>query len=144
MMKKIIIIFLALSMFATMLPFAVQAKTDPNEVDLEIDNLGRTRKGSCLYNFSYRLYNNGPDNIINEDFYDRSYYKSGGNWYYHTDSEIHHENFYLNANQYSPYYYWEGYLPSGWHWFSTWTDVFDDVDETNENNNDVLKFWYFY
>ena len=124
-------------MLAIVIPLTVQAKTDPNEVDLEVTNLSKQRLGSCYYKISYRLYNNGPDDIVNEDFWDVGGY-DGWTWY------IYHENFSLEANQYSPYYYWEGYIPAGFHLYSICTDVYDDVDETNENNNCKVKLWFFY
>ena len=59
-------------------------------------------------------------------------------------SLIHHTNFDLDANQYSSIFSWNGYWPSGWHWFILEIDIYDDVDETNEANNDETGFWFFY
>ena len=145
MRKKIIATFLALGMLATILPLTVQAEeeTEP-EVDLDVTNVSVTRISRLYYRFCYRLYNHGPDDIENADFWDAGGYKSGGKWYVHQDSWIHHTNFYLEANHYSPTYCWYGYMPGGFRWFCQCTDELKDVDETNEDNNCDVGFWYFF
>jgi hypothetical protein len=147
MMKKIIATFLTLGLLATILPLAVQAGPGPStaDVDLVVKNVSIVRLDEVgLYNTTYRLYNHGPDDIINADFWDASGYKPLlGQWYVHMDSLIEHNAFYLDANHYSPYYSWEGYWPTGPHWWCVCTDEYDDVDETDDDNNCVVGFKIF-
>ena len=89
----------------------------------------------------YKLYNAGPTNIVNENFTDAGYYLMSGTWYEIAASVQRHYNFYLEGQYYSGSYFYNWYAPPGIHWLSQWTDISEEVPDSNYDNNYKSALW---
>jgi len=132
MMKtKTIIIFGLL--FATIFAgLAISASATP---DLRVSDLWRGYIGTTRHwQVGYTLYNAGPTDIENEAFSDAGFYYWGA-WYKIAASEQRHTNFDLDAQTYSSNYFYNWYAPPGIHTLSQWTDIYEEVPDSNYDNN---------
>ena len=139
MKRKITTTLLILITLVLILPMAAQALPDL------VVNAARIawRNGPLDYTIKYQLRNIGPDDLEDATFYDAAYYKESGKWYIIPSSIIIHVNYDLGASENSEWFYWRSDMPSGWTWWCQCTDIYDDVEEENEENNCKLKLDLF-
>lgn len=146
MRKTAVVMFLTLMMLATLLPMtAMTTKADIyRRVNLKVNQASiYWRHGPCDYEFKYQIRNTGPDDMVNEDFYDQAFFKESGEWCPIPSSIIWHYDYDLGASENSIFYYWRADTPYGWTWWCQCTDEGDDVEEQDETDNCLLKLSLF-
>ncbi len=139
MRKKILSVFL-ISMIIIIIS-STTAQAIPN---LKVNQVIKTRLSQCHYLICYQLRNTGTNDLEDTTFWDAAGFKESGIWVTIPESLIQHVDFDLPAGQNSEWFCYETDTPLGWTWFVQCTDEYDDVDEANENDNCLLKFWYFW
>ena len=137
-MKKITLVLVGLAIMAMLIPTTI---ADP---DLTVGSLSRTRNSSLYYTICYTIRNCGSDDLVDATFTDASYIYNDGYWSQLGNSVITHTNFDLPEDQYSGSFCFNFYSPSGIHAFSVWLDIYDEISEESENNNDVWRLWTWY
>ncbi len=130
--KKMLAVMLATLMSATMFAGMATVSATP---DLRVSDLWRGYIGTTRHwQIGYTLYNAGPTDIEDEAFSDAGWYYWGA-WYKIAASEKRHTNFDLDAQTYSDNYFYNWYAPPGIHTLSQWTDIYEEVPDSDYSNN---------
>ncbi len=114
--------------------------------DLAVTSLTRTRNGPLNYTIYYVLRNCGDADLVGATFTDAGYQYEDGDWNQIAQSIITHTNYSLAEDTYSGTFSYTFYPRSGVHAYSQWTDIYNNVEEKIEsNNNYITKYlWNWY
>ena len=143
MRGKIIVLIACGLLFATIfIGLSKVASADTaKQPDLRVSDLWRGYIGPTRYwQVGYTLYNAGQGNIVNAEFSDAGYYYWGA-WYKISASEQRHYSFNLESQHYSDDFFYNWYAPPGIHLLSQWTDIYQEVSDSNYDNNYKSVLW---
>jgi hypothetical protein len=141
MKKKIIRACIYMLLITSIISCFASTTIAEDKPDLRVTSLWRGYIGETrFWQMGYTMYNAGIENIVNENFTDRGYYY-WGDWYGIANSSKTHNNFYLNAQTYSDNYFYNWNAPPGNHLFQQWVDIYEEVPDSNYNNNYKQDYW---
>ena len=137
-MKRISLILVGLAIMALLIPTTLATP------DLTVYSVSRSRNAANDYTVSYVLRNCGTSDLVDETFTDQCYLYEEGRYNPINQSIITHTDYDLEDDTFSGSFTYRFYPPSGTHAHSQWTDIYDDIDEIDEDNNYNWHLWYWY
>jgi hypothetical protein len=112
--------------------------------DLEVIYLYPEFQSHLNYKVWWRLRNSGDTDIIDADFTDKCYSWENNRWNFISTSTKNHVDYSILEDTNGPYHSFPFEPPGKWLLIEEWTDVYDEIDEIEDVNNNYKDcLWYY-